>query len=695
MSGRTSVYSAIPAASRLDTIAAAAGRRVHGHELRIPCPAHQGEDDNLALWIDRHGNPDRIAAYCHSRSCSYTDIAQAVEERYGVELAPAPESRYEVARWDYQNRRGQTVYVVRWNRSGPSGKDKCTRDPRGIKGPFLVRLYENGRSDSSGPVVVTEGEKSAEAVAEAGFVAASYIGGAKSAKRALYSPLQGRDVIIWADDDEEGRIAAADVARSLHGIAVSIKAVAMPGGESKRDAADYPVETRRSMIEGAEAYSPPEELPAEGDKLVLEKSADGLLEALNILGYSIRWNVRAKRSEYRNGTGAWLPFNDRFVAYLRELIASRFRQVNTIGARVRFQLGKDTFDDLSNFLLYQREVDSFLADYLEQLPAWDCVPRINTVLQDVFGVEDSPIIQAVNRLIFLMTVKRALSPGYKNDVTPVLRGEQGWGKSAFVRQLLPPGDTGDEWYADTIDFYADEKTRIEATDGRVIVEWGEMSSLHGPMLAKAKAWLTRTNDNAVRGAFARTSEPRPRRFTVIATTDADSPLPDDPAGNRRFVIVELKRGENVEKWFEEKGLSEQYPSTTRRDLLWSEALSRVRQGLNPSFPLGLIKQQAAVNDLYRPVDELLEPAIEMLETDEHRFGLKFADIRSYIEQTDPDSAAIQKAAANDRRVTETLLKRKWKRGAGRNRRTWFPPVGDMLSPEPDGDAVTPCDPLID
>ena len=93
MSGRTThpVYSAIPATSRLEIIAAAAGRRVHGNELRIPCPAHQGEDDNLALWVDSP-HSGRIAARCYSQNCSYREIARAIEGRYRVSLGDPPQN---------------------------------------------------------------------------------------------------------------------------------------------------------------------------------------------------------------------------------------------------------------------------------------------------------------------------------------------------------------------------------------------------------------------------------------------------------------------------------------------------------------------------------------------------------------------------------------------------------------------------
>ena len=37
-------------AARLDRIAAHFNRRISRDSLRIPCPAHNGENDNLVLW---------------------------------------------------------------------------------------------------------------------------------------------------------------------------------------------------------------------------------------------------------------------------------------------------------------------------------------------------------------------------------------------------------------------------------------------------------------------------------------------------------------------------------------------------------------------------------------------------------------------------------------------------------------------
>ena len=68
----------------LDYLAALTSSRISSGRLRIPCPAHEGTNPNLALWV----NDDGIAARCHSAGCSYADIAAAVQNHYGISINP-------------------------------------------------------------------------------------------------------------------------------------------------------------------------------------------------------------------------------------------------------------------------------------------------------------------------------------------------------------------------------------------------------------------------------------------------------------------------------------------------------------------------------------------------------------------------------------------------------------------------------
>jgi putative DNA primase/helicase len=121
------------------------------------------------------------------------------------------------------------------------------------------------------PVVVCEGEKAADAAGDLlpKHVIVTSPNGAKSAAKADWSALRGRDVILWPDNDEEGRAYAAAVAKALRGSAVSVKIVGVPAGTAEKwDAADALAEgwdEAKAAALIADAASPNAAAAPEGD----------------------------------------------------------------------------------------------------------------------------------------------------------------------------------------------------------------------------------------------------------------------------------------------------------------------------------------------------------------------------------------------------------------------------------------------
>ena len=112
---------------------------------------------------------------------------------------------------------------------GPNGRRewrfKAFFEPRPLYG--LDRLA--ARPDA--PVLVTEGEKAADAAAKLfpDHVAITSPGGSNAAGKADWSPVAGRRVIIWPDHDEPGRRYAGDVARLATGTgAAAVSIVEVP-----------------------------------------------------------------------------------------------------------------------------------------------------------------------------------------------------------------------------------------------------------------------------------------------------------------------------------------------------------------------------------------------------------------------------------------------------------------------------------
>lgn len=83
------------------------------------------------------------------------------------------------------------------------------------------------------PVIVTEGEKSAQAAYKLfpTHVSVTSSGGSKAAKYADWTPLVGRNVVVWPDVDDAGTKYAADVVEALMLVgAKSIAVVKLPSG---------------------------------------------------------------------------------------------------------------------------------------------------------------------------------------------------------------------------------------------------------------------------------------------------------------------------------------------------------------------------------------------------------------------------------------------------------------------------------
>ena len=127
--------------------------------------------------------------------------------------------------WRYADAHGAAVsHVCRWNK--PDG-EKDIRPLSWFEGEgWRFRAWPDHRpllnlekiaSDADAPVVVTEGEKAADAAARIfpKSIATTSSGGAQAAHKSDWTPLAGRRVLIWPDNDEAGGKYALEVAAIL------------------------------------------------------------------------------------------------------------------------------------------------------------------------------------------------------------------------------------------------------------------------------------------------------------------------------------------------------------------------------------------------------------------------------------------------------------------------------------------------
>jgi putative DNA primase/helicase len=202
-----------------------------------------------------------------------------------------------------------------------------------------------------------------------------------------------------------------------------------------------------------------------------------------------------------------------------------------------------------------------IREYLNGLPAWDRIPRIDTLLIDYLGAEDTPYVRAVTRKTLVAAVARIKRPGTKHDSILVLNGRQGIGKSTLFARL------GGKWYSDSLSISdMKDKTAPEKLQGYWILELGELVGIKKMDVETVKSFITRTDDK-YRPSYGRAVESHPRQCVIVGTTNSDGGFLRDITGNRRFWPVRVTGNGTKHPW-----------ELSDIDQIWAEALVRYAEG---------------------------------------------------------------------------------------------------------------------
>lgn len=199
-------------------------------------------------------------------------------------------------------------------------------------------------------------------------------------------------------------------------------------------------------------------------------------------------------------------------------------------------------------------------EYLSNL-TWDGTPRLDTLLIDYLGADDTPYVRAVTRKTLVAAVARIYRPGVKFDSILVLNGEQGMGKSTLFALL------GKEWFSDSLAISdMKDKTASEKLQGYWLLELSELNGIKKMDVEVVKSFITRTDDK-YRQAYGTTVESHPRSCVIVGTTNSDGGFLRDITGNRRFWPVTLT------------GCGKHHPwELTEVDQIWAEAIEYFHRG---------------------------------------------------------------------------------------------------------------------
>lgn len=202
-------------------------------------------------------------------------------------------------------------------------------------------------------------------------------------------------------------------------------------------------------------------------------------------------------------------------------------------------------------------------EYLDSLPEWDGMRRVETLLIDYFGAEDTSYVKAVIRKTMAAAVARIYTPGIKFDSVLILNGPQGIGKSTFFAKLA--GD----WFSDSLTITdMKDKAGPEKLQGYWILELGELAGMRKTDVETVKSFLSRVDDK-YRASYGVTVENHPRQCVVVGSTNAEGGFLRDITGNRRFWPVRVDGCGTKKPW-----------QMTAEDVrqIWAESLTLYRAG---------------------------------------------------------------------------------------------------------------------
>ena len=254
--------------------------------------------------------------------------------------------------------------------------------------------------------------------------------------------------------------------------------------------------------------------------------------------------------------------------------------------------GKDKISDALAAVLTRHSYHP-VRQYLNGL-TWDGTPRLERLVIDYIGAEDTPINRTMTRKHFTAAVARVFHPGCKYDYCLILTGPEGAGKSTLLNIM------GGEWFNDSV-VTTEGKEGMDQLRRAWVIEMGELSSIKRSDVEQVKSYLTREVD-IYRAAYDRRTTEHPRQCIFCGTTNETFFLKGN-TGNRRFWVIQIVPELRKFSSFREALKRD-------RDQLWAEAVHYYQQGESLYLDAALERKAREVQERFN--DDSNDPLFEAL-----------------------------------------------------------------------------------
>ena len=179
--------------------------------------------------------------------------------------------------------------------------------------------------------------------------------------------------------------------------------------------------------------------------------------------------------------------------------------------------------------------------FLDGLPVWDGQNHIARVFSRIPGISSEQLNYLTIWLRSAVAHWMQMDMLHGNECVPTLIGQQGCGKTVFVRRLLPPHLR--EYFLGHLNL-ANKFDKEMALTNNLLVNLDELDAIRPPQQASLKQALSVNKVNS-RPIFGRTQEDRPRFASFVATTNNHHPL-QDSTGSRRYICIRIPDGQLID-----------------------------------------------------------------------------------------------------------------------------------------------------